>query len=57
MQQIDDCVPSSDRLKWFNCLYMAVTQQVDLQPFGYWKDDFNSFHRALYCLVLTARND
>jgi hypothetical protein len=38
MQQIDDCIASSDGLKWFNRLYLSVTQQVDLQPFGSWKD-------------------
>jgi hypothetical protein len=38
MQQIDDCIASSDGLKWFNRLYLSVTQQVDLQPLGSWKD-------------------
>ena len=38
MQQIDDCIPNSDGLKWFNRLYLSVTQQVDLQPVSYWKD-------------------
>jgi hypothetical protein len=38
MQQIDDCISNSDGLKWFNRLYLSVTQQVDLQPVGYWKD-------------------
>ena len=38
MQQIDQCIPNSDGLKWFNRLYLSVTQQVDLQPDAYWKD-------------------
>jgi hypothetical protein len=38
MQQIDDCVPNDDGLKWFNRLYLSVTQQVDLQPATYWED-------------------
>jgi hypothetical protein len=38
MQQIDECIPNSDGLKWFNRLYLSVTQQVDLQPVGSWKD-------------------
>jgi hypothetical protein len=37
MLQIDDCIPNSDGLKWFNRLYLSVTQQVDLQPASYWK--------------------
>jgi hypothetical protein len=38
MQQIDDCIPNNNGLKWFNRLYLAVTRQVDLQPVGDWKD-------------------
>jgi hypothetical protein len=38
MERIDDCVANSDGLKWFNRLYLSVTQQVDLQPVTYWKD-------------------
>jgi hypothetical protein len=38
MQQIDDCIPNDDGLKWFNRLYLSVTQQIDLQPATYWKD-------------------
>jgi hypothetical protein len=38
MQQIDDCIPSSDGLKWFNGLYLSVTREVDLQPVAGWKD-------------------
>jgi hypothetical protein len=32
MQSIDGLLPSSDGLKWFNKLYLMVTQQVDAQP-------------------------
>ena len=34
MQAIDALLPSNDGLKWFNRLYLMVTQQVDLQPPG-----------------------
>lgn len=32
MQRIDDLLPNGDGLKWFNLLYMRVTQQVDCSP-------------------------
>ena len=32
MQQIDQMLADSDGLKWFNRLYMVVTQEVDLHP-------------------------
>ena len=32
MQSIDGLLPSSDGLKWFNKLYMMVTQRIDLKP-------------------------
>jgi hypothetical protein len=38
MQQIDGCLSNTDGLKWFNRLYLSVTQQVDLQPAANWKD-------------------
>jgi len=34
MQGIDALLPVNDGLKWFNQLYLMVTQQVDLQPPG-----------------------
>ena len=34
MQAIDALLPASDGLKWFNRLYLMVTQQVDLNPPG-----------------------
>jgi hypothetical protein len=34
MQAIDAQLPVSDGLKWFNLLYLMVTQQVDLHPPG-----------------------
>lgn len=34
MQAIDALLPSNDGLKWFNRLYLMVTQQVDLNPPG-----------------------
>jgi hypothetical protein len=39
MQKIDQFLPGTDGLKWFNRLYMMVTQQVDEQPpAGGWRD-------------------
>jgi len=32
MQRVDNLLPNSDGLKWFNLLYMRVTQQVDGNP-------------------------
>jgi Family of unknown function (DUF5995) len=34
MQAIDALLPATDGLKWFNRLYLMVTQQVDLNPPG-----------------------
>lgn len=34
MQSIDALLPNNDGLKWFNRLYLMVTQQVDLSPPG-----------------------
>jgi Family of unknown function (DUF5995) len=40
MQKIDQLLPSNDGLKWFNRLYLMVTQQVDTQPpAGGWRDE------------------
>jgi hypothetical protein len=39
MEKIDDLLPGSDGLKWFNKLYLMVTQQIDGQPpADGWKD-------------------
>jgi hypothetical protein len=39
MQRIDDLLPNCDGLKWFNLLYMRVTQEVDsTPPAGGWED-------------------
>jgi hypothetical protein len=32
MQRIDGLLSSNDGLKWFNRLYLMVTQQIDAQP-------------------------
>src|SRR4030081_1355295 len=32
MQKIDNLFPSNDGLKWFNLLYLKVTEKVDAQP-------------------------
>jgi Family of unknown function (DUF5995) len=32
MQNIDGLLPSNDGLKWFNRLYLMVTQGIDAQP-------------------------
>jgi len=34
MQAIDALLPVNDGIKWFNRLYLMVTQQVDLEPPG-----------------------
>jgi hypothetical protein len=40
MESIDAILPGSDGLKWFNRLYLMVTQQVDTQPpAGGWADE------------------
>jgi hypothetical protein len=38
MQKIDQLLPGNDGLKWFNLLYLMVTQKVDGQPSGAWED-------------------
>jgi hypothetical protein len=39
LQAIEGVLPGNDGLKWFNLLYLKVTQQVDLQPpAGGWQD-------------------
>jgi hypothetical protein len=39
MQRIDSALADNDGLKWFNRLYMMVTEEVDLRPpTGGWKD-------------------
>jgi hypothetical protein len=39
MQRIDGLLGNDDGLKWFNRLYLMVTQEVDLQPpAGGWQD-------------------
>jgi len=39
MERIDRLLPADDGLRWFNLLYMTVTQKVDTSPpQGGWKD-------------------
>ncbi len=38
MQSIDQLLSGTDGLKWFNWLYMKVTQTVDQEPPGTWQD-------------------
>ncbi len=38
MDRIDKALADNDGLKWFNRLYMMVTQEVDLRPADGWKD-------------------
>ena len=38
MQSIDDLLPGTDGLKWFNRLYMMVTQEVDQRTPAEWQD-------------------
>jgi len=56
LQRIDNLLPSGDGLKWFNLLYMRVTQEVESNPPpGGWEDPvwlthldvvFAQFYRA-----------
>ncbi len=40
MQKIDNLLPSNDGLKWFNLLYLKVTEKVDTQPpANGWEDE------------------
>jgi hypothetical protein len=38
MTSIDDLLPDDDGLKWFNKLYLKVTESVDQQPAANWAD-------------------
>ena len=39
MQSIDGLLPSNDGVKWFNRLYLMVTQEIDAQPLpNGWED-------------------
>jgi len=38
MQAIDQLLAGNDGLKWFNLLYLQVTQQVDTEPAQAWED-------------------
>jgi len=54
MQAIDALLPVTDGLKWFNRLYLMVTQQVDLHPPGgawqspVWLDRLDVIFAGLY---------
>jgi hypothetical protein len=40
MQKIDDLLPNNDGLKWFNLLYLKVTEKVDTKPpANGWEDE------------------
>ena len=38
MRAMDGALADDDGLKWFNRLYLSVTERVDLQPASAWKD-------------------
>jgi hypothetical protein len=38
MMSIDSLLPGDDGLKWFNKLYLQVTQAIDQQPAANWSD-------------------
>ena len=38
LEQMDGCLGNGDGLKWFNRMYLQVTQKVDLQPLTAWQD-------------------
>ena len=67
MQSIDQLLPGGDGLKWFNRLYLMVTQQVGSRPpAGGWKDAawisrldvvFAGFYFAAVAGVLTQSTE
>lgn len=49
MESIDQALPSSDGLKWFNLLYLMVTKQVNAPPAG----EGSLLDRAPRCTLCT----
>ena len=60
MQAIDALLPNNDGLKWFNRLYLMVTQQVDLKPPGgtwqspAWLTHLDTIFAGLYFSAVAA---
>lgn len=57
MESIDKALPSSDGLKWFNLLYLMVTQQVNAPPAGWkvptWIEHLDVVFAHLYFSAIT----
>jgi Family of unknown function (DUF5995) len=59
MRRIDATLPDSDGLKWFNRLYMMVTEEVDLRPASslkdaVWLDRLDVLFAGLYFKAVAA---
>ncbi len=60
LQAIDTLLPVTDGLKWFNHVYLSVTQQVDLNPPGgawrnpIWLDRLDVFFAGFYVTALRS---
>ena len=58
MESIDDALPGSDGLKWFNLLYLMVTKQVNAPPAGWkapaWIEQLDVVFAHLYFNALTG---
>ena len=56
MEAIDNLLPGNDGLKWFNLLYLKVTQQVQVPPGGWqdpaWLDHLDVTFARLYFQAL-----
>jgi Family of unknown function (DUF5995) len=57
MELIDERLPSSDGLKWFNMLYLMVTKQVNAPPAGWkaasWIEHLDVVFAQLYFNAIT----
>lgn len=58
MESIDQALPSSDGLKWFNLLYLMVTKQVNAPPAGWkalsWIERLDVLFAQLYFNAITS---
>lgn len=58
MESIDNTLPSSDGLKWFNLLYLMVTKQVNAPPAGWkapsWTEHLDVVFARLYFNAITS---
>lgn len=58
MESIDEALPTSDGLKWFNLLYLMVTKQVNAPPAGWkapsWIEHLDVVFAHLYLNAITG---